>query len=71
MGLTGIARGLGGEIISGVDPATGKRIRGHQLADRAKMIADANKAKEQAAGAIIEQKSITELVNAINGLLAK
>lgn len=71
MGLTGIARGMGGEIISGIDPATGERIRGQKLKDRAKMIADANKAKDDAKGAIIEQKSIKELVDAINGLLTK
>ena len=68
MGLTGIIRGLGGEVISGIDPATGKRIAGDELNKRREMIAAANKAAADAKGAIIEDKSIKSLVDAIAAL---
>lgn len=68
LGLTGIGRGVGGEIISGVDPATGRRIAGQELIERAKMIAAA---RAEAGKVNIEDKSIKALVDAINGLLTK
>jgi len=68
LGLTGIARGTAGQIISGIDPSTGKRISGIELAERNRMIAAA---RAEAGKVNIEDKSIKALVDAINGLLTK
>ena len=71
MGLTGIARGVGGEIISGVDPATGQRIMGQQLKDRAAMMAEARNQNAQNALNVISDESIGKLTASIEKLLAK
>jgi len=71
MGLTGIARGIGGEIISGVDPSTGKRISGEQLRDRRAMIAEARNQNANNALNVISDESIGKLTASIEKLLAK
>jgi len=71
MGLTGIARGVGGEIISGVDPSTGKRISGEQLRDRRAMIAEARNQNANNALNVISDESIGKLTASIEKLLAK
>lgn len=71
MGLTGIQRGLGGGIISGIDPATGQRIAGNELSKRRTMLNEARNANVKDAVAVISPESIGQLIAAINALLAK
>ena len=71
MGLTGIARGVGGEIISGVDPATGERISGRALQQRRDLIMAAREQQKEAQGTFINDASIGKLVAGIEKLLAK
>ena len=71
MGLTGIHRGMGGEIVSGIDPATGERISGEALNKRRAMLAEARKPDANAALSVISEESIVKLTAAIELLLAK
>ena len=71
MGLTGIHRGLGGEIVSGIDPATGERISGEALNKRRAMLAEARKPDANKALSVISDESIGKLTAAIELLLAK
>jgi hypothetical protein len=71
MGLTGIARGIGGEIIIGVDPATGERISGRALQQRRDLIMAAREQQKEAQGTFINDASIGKLVAGIEKLLAK
>lgn len=71
MGLTGIQRGLGGEIISGIDPTTGKRISGDELKKRRAILAEAHNQNAVAAVAEISDANIGKITAAIEKLLAK
>lgn len=71
MGLTGIARGVGGEIISGVDPFTGKRISGEELKKRRDLLIAAREQQKEAQGTFINDASIGKLVAGIEKLIAK
>ena len=67
-GLTGIQRGMGGEIESGIDPMTGKRVPGWKARrnwEKAKL----GKLAADTANAILAKESIDELVAAIADLL--
>lgn len=69
-GLTGIRRGIGGEIESGIDPMTGKRV---QAAEAGWKWRDAKRGKEAAdkVQATIDKESMDALVAAIADLLPK
>lgn len=71
LGLTGVHRGIGGEIISGIDPSTGKRISGEELNRRRQIIAEARQPRADAALSMISPESIGQLTAAIEKLLAK
>ena len=71
LGLTGIQRGLGGEVISGIDPSTGQRITGAEFNKRRAMLAEARQANAANALTEISDASIGKLTASIERLLAK